>query len=419
MQNQNLKSQFLSTLFDRGFINDCTDLSGLDSILINNKSTTAYIGYDATAESLHVGHLVNIMMLRWFQKYGGIPITLIGGGTTRVGDPSFRSEERPLLNISEIKKNTSSLRAIFKNYINYDLNKNKALMLDNSNWLPKLNYLDFLREYGKHFSINRMLSFESVKTRLDREQSLSFLEFNYMLLQAYDFYILKKDYNCLIQFGGSDQWGNIVSGIELIRKLTNEKSFGLTTPLITTSDGKKMGKSQGQAIWLKSELLSPYEFWQFWRNTSDEDVEKFLLLYTEIPVNDCKKYGNLKGELINDAKILLANKITELCHGKDSSNLASKTAENVFKHRETDINLPTKFIHKKNLKNEIGIIQLFIISGLVKSGKEAKRLISENGAKINDELIKTPDHRLQSEDFENPVKLSAGKKRHMLLKIKG
>ena len=212
MQNQNLKSQFLSTLFDRGFINDCTDLSGLDSILINNKSTTAYIGYDATAESLHVGHLVNIMMLRWFQKYGGIPITLIGGGTTRVGDPSFRSEERPLLNISEIKKNTSSLRAIFKNYINYDLNKNKALMLDNSNWLPKLNYLDFLREYGKHFSINRMLSFESVKTRLDREQSLSFLEFNYMLLQAYDFYILKKDYNCLIQFGGSDQWGNIVSG---------------------------------------------------------------------------------------------------------------------------------------------------------------------------------------------------------------
>ena len=419
MQNQNLKSQFLSTLFDRGFIHDCTDLHGLDLVLINNESKTAYVGYDATAESLHVGHLVNIMMLRWFQKCGGIPITLIGGGTTRVGDPSFRSDERPLLDISEIKKNTSSLKAIFKNYIDYNLNKNKALMLDNSNWLPKLNYLDFLREYGKHFSINRMLSFDSVKTRLDREQSLSFLEFNYMLLQAYDFYILNKDYNCLIQFGGSDQWGNIVSGIELIRKLTSEKSFGLTTPLITTSDGKKMGKSQGQAIWLKSELLSPYEFWQFWRNTSDEDVEKFLLLYTEIPISDCKKYGNFKGALINDAKILVANIITELCHGKDSSFLASKTAENVFKHGEIDINLPTRFINKNDLKNDIGIIQLFIMSGLVKSGKEAKRLISENGARINDELIKTPDYRLKSQDFENPVKLSAGKKRHVLLKING
>ncbi len=419
MQNQNLKSQFLSTLFDRGFIHDCTDLPGLDLLLNNKELITAYIGYDATAESLHVGHLVNIMLLRWFQKYGGAPITLIGGGTTRVGDPSFRSEERPLLDIVEIKKNTSSLKEIFKNYINYNNKKNKALMLDNCNWLPKLNYLDFLREYGKHFSINRMLSFESVKTRLDREQSLSFLEFNYMLLQAYDFYILNKDYNCLIQFGGSDQWGNIVSGIELIRKMTGKKSFGLTTPLITTSDGKKMGKSLGQAIWLKSELLSPYEFWQFWRNTSDEDVEKFLLLYTEIPVSDCKKYGNLKGASINDAKILLANKITELCHGKDSSYLASKTAENVFKQGKIDINLPTRFIHEEDLKNDIGIIQLFIMSGLVKSGKEAKRLISENGARINDELIKTPEYRLQSQDFENPVKLSAGKKRHVLLKING
>ena len=418
MQIQNLKSQFLSTLFDRGFIHDCTDLHGLDLILINNESKTAYVGYDATAESLHVGHLVNIMMLRWFQKCGGIPITLIGGGTTRVGDPSFRSEERPLLDISEIKKNTHSLKAIFKNFINYDLNKNKALMIDNSNWLPKLNYLDFLREYGKHFSINRMLSFESVKNRLDREQSLSFLEFNYMLLQAYDFYILKKDYNCLIQFGGSDQWGNIVSGIELIRKLTSEKTFGLTTPLITTSDGKKMGKSQGQAIWLKSELLSPYEFWQFWRNTSDEDVEKFLLLYTEIPVSDCKKYGNLKGASINDAKILLANKVTELCHGKKSSKIASETATNVFRYGETDENLPTKLLSKKDIDPDIGIIQLYILSGLVKSGKETKRLIKENGAKLNDEIVKSPDLRLTLKDFDNFVKLSLGKKNHVLIKIK-
>ena len=418
MQPQNIKSNFLSTLFSRGFIHDCTDLEGLDRALIDNKILTAYVGYDATAESLHVGHLVNIMMLRWFQKFGGIPITLIGGGTTRVGDPSFRSEERPLLDLDEIKKNILSLKTIFKNYINYDKKNNNAIMLDNSEWLPKLNYLDFLRDYGKFFSINRMLSFESVRARLEREQSLSFLEFNYMLLQSYDFFILNQKYNCSIQFGGSDQWGNIVSGIELIRKLKNKKSFGLTTPLITTSDGKKMGKSQGKAVWLKSELLSPYEFWQFWRNTSDSDVEKFLLLYTEIPSADCKKYGSLKGSKINEAKILLANKVTELCHGKEASELASKTANNVFSYGEVDENLPTKLISKKDLDPDIGIVQLYIMSGLVKSGKEAKRLIKENGARLNDEIVKSPDLRLTPKNFNNFVKLSLGKKNHLLLKMK-
>ena len=418
MQPQNIKSHFLSTLFSRGFIHDCTDLEGLDRALIDNKILTAYVGYDATAESLHVGHLVNIMMLRWFQKFGGIPITLIGGGTTRVGDPSFRSEERPLLDLDEIKKNILSLKTIFKNYINYDKKNNNAIMLDNSEWLPKLNYLDFLRDYGKFFSINRMLSFESVRARLEREQSLSFLEFNYMLLQSYDFFILNKKYNCSIQFGGSDQWGNIVSGIELIRKLKNKKTFGLTTPLITTSDGKKMGKSQGKAVWLKSELLSPYEFWQFWRNTTDSDVEKFLLLYTEIPPADCKKYGSLKGSKINEAKILLANKVTELCHGKEASELASKTANNVFGYGEADENLPTKLISKKDLDPDIGIVQLYIMSGLVKSGKEAKRLIKENGARLNDEIVKSPDLRLTPKNFNNFVKLSLGKKNHLLLKMK-
>ena len=418
MQQQNIKSHFLSTLFSRGFIHDCTDLEGLDIALKDNKKLTAYVGYDATAESLHVGHLVNIMMLRWFQKFGGIPITLIGGGTTRVGDPSFRSEERPLLDLDEIKKNILSLKTIFKNYINYDKENNNAIMLDNSEWLPKLNYLDFLRDYGKFFSINRMLSFESVKARLEREQSLSFLEFNYMLLQSYDFFILNQKYNCTIQFGGSDQWGNIVSGIELIRKLKNKKSFGLTTPLITTSDGKKMGKSQGKAVWLKSELLSPYEFWQFWRNTSDSDVEKFLLLYTEIPSADCKKYGSLKGSKINEAKILLANKVTELCHGKEASKLANKTATNVFRYGEADENLPTKLIPKKDLEPDIGIVQLYIISGLVKSGKEAKRLIKENGARLNDEIVKSPDLRLTPKNFNNFVKLSLGKKNHLLVKMK-
>ena len=418
MKQQNIKSNFLSTLFSRGFIHDCTDLEGLDIALKDNKKLTAYVGYDATAESLHVGHLVNIMMLRWFQKFGGIPITLIGGGTTRVGDPSFRSEERPLLDLDEIKKNILSLKTIFKNYINYDKENNNAIMLDNSEWLPKLNYLDFLRDYGKFFSINRMLSFESVKARLEREQSLSFLEFNYMLLQSYDFFILNQKYNCTIQFGGSDQWGNIVSGIELIRKLKNKKSFGLTTPLITTSDGKKMGKSQGKAVWLKSELLSPYEFWQFWRNTSDSDVEKFLLLYTEIPSADCKKYGSLKGSKINEAKILLANKVTELCHGKEASELANKTATNVFRYGEVDENLPTKLISKKDLEPDIGIVQLYIISGLVKSGKEAKRLIKENGARLNDEIVKSPDLRLTPKNFNNFVKLSLGKKNHLLVKMK-
>ena len=418
MQKQHIKSQFLSTLFSRGFIHNCTDLSGLDLALKSNEKLAAYVGYDATAKSLHVGHLVNIMMLRWFQKFGGIPITLIGGGTTRVGDPSFRSEERPLLSITEIKNNISSLKTVFKNYIKYENDKNKALMLDNSDWLPKLNYLDFLREYGKLFSINRMLSFESVKTRLEREQSLSFLEFNYMLLQAYDFFILKRDFNCSIQFGGSDQWGNILSGIELIRKLTNEKSFGLTTPLITTADGKKMGKSQGKAVWLQSELLSPYEFWQFWRNTSDSDVKNFLLLYTEIPLAECNKYGSLKGSQINDAKILLANKVTELCHGKESSNLANKTATNVFSHGEADENLPTKFLLKKDLQPDVGIVQLYLLSGLVKSGKEAKRLIKENGAKLNDQIIKSPDLRLNLKYFNSKVKLSSGRKKHMLIKIK-
>ena len=418
MQPQNIKSHFLSTLFSRGFIHDCTDLEGLDKELKDKKRLTAYVGYDATAESLHVGHLVNIMMLRWFQKFGGIPITLIGGGTTRVGDPSFRSDERPLLDLDEIKKNILSLKTIFKNYINYDKENNNAIMLDNSEWLPKLNYLDFLRDYGKFFSINRMLSFESVKARLEREQSLSFLEFNYMLLQSYDFFILNQKYNCTIQFGGSDQWGNIVSGIELIRKLKNKKSFGLTTPLITTSDGKKMGKSQGKAVWLKSELLSPYEFWQFWRNTSDSDVEKFLLLYTEIPSADCKKYGSLKGSKINEAKILLANKVTELCHGKEASELANKTATNVFRYGEADENLPTKLISKKDLEPDIGIVQLYIISGLVKSGKEAKRLIKENGARLNDEIVKSPDLRLNPKNFNNFVKLSLGKKNHLLVKMK-
>ncbi|MDG2355171.1 MAG: tyrosine--tRNA ligase [Paracoccaceae bacterium] len=412
-----IKSEFLRVLSSRGFIHDCTDIKGLDSQQCINKKLIAYVGYDATAQSLHVGHLVNIMMLRWLQKFGGQPITLIGGGTTRIGDPSFRSEERPILSIRNINSNVVSLRTIFNKYLNYKNEPNKALMVDNESWLTELNYLEFLRDFGKHFSINRMLSFDSVKTRLDREQSLSFLEFNYMLLQAYDFLELNRKFNCSLQIGGSDQWGNIVSGIDLIRRISNKHAFGLTSPLITTADGKKMGKSHGKAIWLNPKLLSPYEFWQFWRNTDDSDVTRFLLLYTELPYDDCIKYGALKGQQINDAKILLANQITELCHGKTASMKANTTAVKVFQHGEIDFNLPTQRISLNELKPMITISQLLIKSGLVSSGKEAKRLIAEDGARYNDKLITSPNLQLTEKDFKSPIKLSAGKKRHVLLKL--
>ena len=416
-QNIEIRSEFLQTLSTRGFINDCTDLKGLDEYCLRPNSSIAYVGYDATAQSLHVGHLVNIMMLRWFQKFGGQPITLVGGGTTRVGDPSFRSEARPVLSIQEITSNISSLKTVFDKYLSYEEKSNKALMVDNAKWLTKLNYLDFLRDFGRYFSINRMLSFESVKTRLEREQSLSFLEFNYMLLQAYDFWELNRRFKCCLQIGGSDQWGNIVTGMDLIRRCSDNVAFGLTSPLITTSDGKKMGKSLGKAIWLNSELLSPYDFWQFWRNTDDNDVAKFLLLYTELPYEDCVRYGSFKGQEINHAKILLADKVTDLCHGEKAASAAKKTATNVFEGGIIDPNLPTKVIYLDDLNPEITIIQLLVKSELVTSGKEAKRLISDEGAKYNGMLVTSSNLKLSKNDFEAPLKLSAGKKRHVLMKL--
>ena len=412
-----LQSDFLQVLSNRGFIHDCTDLNGLDKICYDKKEMIAYVGYDATAQSLHVGHLVNIMMLRWFQQFGGQPITLIGGGTTRVGDPSFRSEERPLISTEEIESNIKSLRTVFNKYLNYKREFNPALMVNNASWLTKLNYLDFLRDFGRHFSINRMLSFESVKTRLDREQSLSFLEFNYMLLQAYDFLELNRNFGCCLQIGGSDQWGNIVSGIDLIRRVSDVHTVGLTSPLITTADGKKMGKSHGKAVWLNSALLSPYEFWQFWRNTADSDVRKFLLLYTELPYEACNSYGALQGHQINDAKILLANQITELCHGKKAALTSNATAIKVFEEGKIDSNLPTQTISLSDLKPGMNITQLLVKSGLVSSGKEAKRLIAEDGARYNDTLVTSPTFQLTPEHFRESVKLSAGKKRHVLLKL--
>ncbi len=315
------KSDFIAIMMERGFLADCTDYQGLDEAFARGV-VPAYIGYDATAKSLHVGHLMNIMVLRWLQKCGHKPITLMGGGTTKVGDPSFRSDERPLLDDVAIQANIDGMQQVFAKYLTYGDGSTDALMLNNAEWLDGLNYLSFLRDIGRHFSVNRMLSFESVKSRLDREQSLSFLEFNYMILQAYDFLELNRRYGCLLQMGGSDQWGNIVNGIDLTRRVLDEEIYGLTTPLLTTSDGRKMGKSQGGAVWLNGDMLSPYEFWQFWRNTTDADTGKFLKIFTELPVAECDRLGALEGSEINAAKIILANEVTTLLHGAQAAQTA-------------------------------------------------------------------------------------------------
>ena len=410
------KSEFMRVMMERGFVADCTDYQGLDEALCEGV-VTAYIGYDATAQSLHVGHLLNIMMLRWLQKTGHKPITLMGGGTTKVGDPSFRSEERPLLGPAQIDANIEGMKQVFAKYLHYGAAPTDALMLNNAEWLDDLNYLDFLRDIGRHFSVNRMLSFESVKSRLDREQSLSFLEFNYMILQAYDFLELNRRYGCLLQMGGSDQWGNIVNGIDLTRRVLDHEIYGLTTPLLTTSDGRKMGKSQGGAIWLNAEMLSPYEFWQFWRNTTDADVGRFLKLYTELPVEECERLGALEGSDINDAKIVLANEVTTLCHGAEAAKAAEATAREVFEKGGVGDDLPTLELTAADLGDGISIVQLIVKSGLAKSGKDAKRLIKENGARINDEPLNDAGLMIDAAALADPIKLSAGKKRHALVKL--
>ena len=410
------KSDFLNIMISRGFISDCTDYEGLDHLL-KSQICPGYIGFDATAKSLHVGSLMQIMMLRWLQKTGGKPITLMGGGTTKVGDPSFRADERPLLSDSQIEENISGIKGIFSNYLNFGEKDSDALMVNNSEWLDDLNYIQFLREIGGHFSVNRMLSFESVKSRLDREQSLSFLEFNYMILQAYDFYELNQRYGCILQMGGSDQMGNIINGMELSRRKANVKVFGLTSPLLTTSDGKKMGKSQNGAVWLNKEMLSPFDFWQFWRNTADADVGKFLKLYTEIDLIECEKLGSLKGSEINEAKSILANQVTKLCHGEKVASDVEKTAKEVFEKGGVGTDLPSYFVSKNEVETGLSMTQLLIKTGLTKSGKEAKRLISENGARLNGVLISDTNQMLSVHDFNEPLKISAGKKRHAIVTL--
>ncbi len=410
------KSDFMAVMMTRGFLADCTDYQGLDEALVKGV-VPAYIGFDATAKSLHVGSLIQIMMLRWLQKTGHKPITLMGGGTTKVGDPSFRADERPLLSAEQIDDNIAGIKKVFSAYIRYDESPSGALMLNNAEWLDGLNYLDFLRDIGRHFSINRMLSFESVKSRLDREQSLSFLEFNYMILQAYDFLELNRRYGCLLQMGGSDQWGNIVNGIDLTRRVLDKEIYGLTSPLLTTSDGKKMGKSASGAVWLNADMLSAYEFWQFWRNTTDADVGRFLKLYTELPVEECDRLGALGGSEVNGAKIILANEVTALAHGRAAAEAVEATAREVFERGGIGDDLPTLTLAAGEVGDGISIVQLIVRSGLAASGKEAKRLIADNGARMNDKPLTDAGLMLSAADLAAPVKLSAGKKRHALVQI--
>ena len=408
------KSEFMRVMIERGFLADCTDYQALDEAFAKG-IVPAYIGFDATAKSLHVGSLIQIMMLRWLQVSGGKPIVLMGGGTTKIGDPTGRADERPLLTPAMIDDNIAGIKRAFAPYIRFGEGPQDAVMVNNAEWLDALNYIEFLRDIGRHFSVNRMLSFDSVKTRLEREQSLSFLEFNYMILQAYDFLELNRRYACALQMGGSDQWGNIVNGVDLTRRVVGAEVFGMTSPLLTTSDGKKMGKSQGGAVWLNADMLSPYEFWQFWRNTTDADVGRFLKLYTELPVAECDRLGALPGSDINTAKVALANAVTTLLHGAEAAAAAEATAREVFEKGGVGDDLPTLTLTPFDVADGITVAQLFVRTGLAATGKDAKRLITEGGARVNDDIVLDAGQRYGAGEMVEPLKLTAGKKRHALV----
>lgn len=411
------RSDFLHIMNSRGFLQDCSDLEGLDERM-KKETISAYIGFDATADSLHVGSLIQIMMLRWLQKTGHRPIALMGGGTTKIGDPSGKDQSRQLLTSDEIQQNIIGIRQVFDKYIKFGESSSDAIQPNNAEWLENLNYVEFLRSYGRHFTINRMLSFDSVRLRLEREQPLTFLEFNYMLLQAYDFMELNKRFGCQLQMGGSDQWGNIVNGIDLTRRINKSEVYGLTTPLLTKADGSKMGKSADGAIWLNEDKLEAYNFWQFWRNTMDEDVVKFLKLFTELPLDECERLGKLQGSEINTAKQILATEVTTLAHGRDRAKNAEETSKTVFADGSSAIGLPTEYFSESELINGVTGAQLFTKSGLSNSGKDAKRLISDGGARIDGIVLNDTSKLFYTDDIINGLKLSAGKKRHALIKIK-
>ncbi|MCX7298778.1 MAG: tyrosine--tRNA ligase [Rhodobacterales bacterium] len=410
------KSEFMSIVMERGFLADCTDYQGLDERLAK-EVVTGYIGFDLTASSLHIGNLVQIMLLRWMQKTGNRPITLMGGGTTKVGDPSGKDEMRKMLSVEQISANADSIRTVFSRYISYGDGPTDSPLVNNAEWLDELGYIEFLRDIGPHFTINRLLSFESVKSRLDREQSLSFIEFNYMLLQAYDFLELHRRYGTILQMGGSDQWGNIVSGTDLIRRVMATDAFGLTTPLVTRADGKKMGKSVDGAVWLNADRMAPYDFWQWWRNVADADVGKFLKLFSDTPVNECNRLGALGGSEINEAKVFLANSVTTILHGAEAAAAAEATARAVFEQGGVGDDLPTLTLSQAELGDGISIVQLIVRAGLAASGKEAKRLIADNGARLNDAALTDTGLIIDRAALAAPLKLSAGKKRHALVQL--
>ena len=412
-----MQETFLSEFQKRGYFNQCTDQTALNEFMSKSK-IKAYIGFDCTAPSLHVGSLMQIMCLRLLQKYGHQPIVLLGGGTTLIGDPSGKEETRKILEKKEIDKNIKNIASVFKIFLKSNNLKTKPIFVNNYTWLSKLNYINFLREIGKHFTLNKMLTFDSVKLRLDREQSLSYMEFNYMILQAYDFYELNRRYKCFLQIGGSDQWGNIVNGVDLIKRKNKKQTYGLTTPLITVSSGAKMGKTEKGAIWLDKKMLSPYDYWQFWRNTDDKDVINFLKLFTDLEtdkINDLEK--NIKD--INKLKILLANETTTMLHGNKSAKEAEITAKKTFEDKSIGKNLPVFKIERNTITNGIGVLDLVIQTKLANSKSEIRRMIQNKGLKINNEVVNDETKKINENSFDkdNNMKVSHGKKQHVIVKI--
>ncbi|MBL8658999.1 MAG: tyrosine--tRNA ligase [Rhodospirillales bacterium] len=411
-------SSFLETVVERGFLHQCTDLEGL-AAAAEAGPIAGYIGFDCTAPSLHAGSLVSIMLLRAFQRAGHRPIVLMGGGTSKIGDPSMRDEARKLLGETEIAANMAGIRRVFSRFLRFGEEPGGAIMVDNADWLDGLNYIAFLRDYGRHFSVNRMLAFDSVKLRLEREQALSFLEFNYMILQAYDFLELARRHDCTLQMGGSDQWGNIVGGVELARRVDGRSVFGLTTPLLTTASGAKMGKTAAGAVWLNAEMLSPYDYWQFWRNTEDADVGRFLRLFTELPLDAIADLEAREGAAINDAKIVLADEATRLCHGEEARVQAAETARRTFSDGATGEGLPAATIARVELEAGLAALEAFRRAGLAATNSEVRRLVKAGGARINNIAFSDEGRKITLADLddEGVVKLSAGKKRHALLRV--
>lgn len=410
------RSEFVQNVIDRGYMHQCTDLQALDE-LAADRVVSAYIGFDCTAPSLHAGSLVQIMMLRQLQRTGHKPIVLMGGGTTKIGDPSGKDESRQLLDDAAIQSNMDGIKQVFSKFLTFGDGPTDAVMVNNDDWLHDIQYIPFLRDYGRHFSVNRMLGFESVKIRLEREHNLSFLEFNYMILQAYDFLELSRRHDCLLQMGGSDQWGNIVNGVELGRRIDQREMFGLTTPLLTTSSGAKMGKTAAGAVWLNADMLSAYDYWQYWRNTEDADVGKFLKLFTDLPLEEIAELEQRQGVELNDVKKRLATEITRLCHGPEAAEEAAETARRTFEEGGLGDALPSTNIAKSDLKSGMAAFELFRMAGLAASNGEARRLIKGGGGRLNDEKIvdETQLVTLENVNAEGVIKLSAGKKRHALV----